>query len=71
MERACLPGNSDARVEVVELRRSQRNVFVLVFVGQLNLKLRQLILESLHRFLLLLSNPVKMSTNKRDSSDAF
>ena len=71
MKRACLPGNSDARVEVVELRRSQRNVFVLVFVGQLNFKLRQLILESLHRFLLLLSNPVNMSTNTRDFSDAF
>ena len=50
------PGDSDSRVQVVELGRAQCDLLVLVFVGQLDLELRQLILESLHRLLLLLGN---------------
>lgn len=52
-----LPGDGDARVQVVELGSSQGDLFVLLAVGGLHLQLHQLLRQPLDRLLLRLHHP--------------
>lgn len=58
-----LPGDGDARVQVVELGSSQGDLFVLLTVGGLHLQLHQLLGQPLDRLLLRLYRPERIVAN--------